>query len=315
MKPTKRGTKVEKLVNKLEERVEARRGLGLPVDTTVPESTVDFLLRLRETAPKDVVKLQLGSRYGLESKYVTAEFDQRQFPDGIELVHITDVQFGHKKCRVDRFVEYRDWILSAPNRFVLFGGDMVDAATAISVASPYENTVEPQGQVWEFVKLAMPMRHRVLSYVGGNHERRSVKTFGDLGPLIATLLGVPYSSGLQFVDVVYGKHRPFRNALHHGSGASQTSGAKMMMLERFAKRYPGSDLYWVGHLHDCFCKYWTAVDRADGEITTRKYAGVMSSSFLEFFGTYAEVMGLEANDLHMWKVVLERSGKWHLTIR
>lgn len=279
---------------------------------TIP--TQDYLDRLSEDAPRDVVKLAYSMRYGDESKYVSATFSPKKYPDGLEILHITDVQFGHKSCQVDRFIEYRDWVLAEPNRFVFFGGDMVDAATVLSVGSPYENTEEPQGQVYRFVELAMPMRHRVLGYVGGNHERRSVKAFGDLGHLIATLLRIPYSSGKQFVDIHYGKHEPFKNSLWHGGSASRTDGAKMQMLSRFAQQ-GDSQLYWVGHLHDCLCKFWCRERRCDGTIKVEKFAGVMSSSFLDHWGTYAEVAGLAAGDINMWCLELKPDGKWMLRIR
>ncbi len=277
-------------------------------------STQEFLDKLQASAPANVLDLKGSMQFGDEYKYVTIVLDPKAYPDGVEIIHITDVQYGHLCCKVDKFVEYRDWILDKPNRFVFFGGDMIDAAHALSVASPYENTVEPQAQVYRFVELAMPMRHRILGYVGGNHERRSSKTFGDLGHLIASLLRVPYSSGKQLVDIHYGEHKPFKNALFHGRGAAQTSGAKMMMLERFAQQ-GSAHCYWVGHLHDAFCKYWSREIHADGTIKMEKYAGVMSSSFLSFWGTYAEVAGMNANDLHMWKLNLTPNGKWGLVIR
>lgn len=46
-----------------------------------------------------------------------------------------------------------------------------------------------------------------------------------------------------------------------------------------------------------------------------KYAGVMSSSFLEHYGTYAEVAGLAPSDTMMWRVILEPGGHWELTAR
>jgi len=276
--------------------------------------TQDYLNRLEKQAPKDVVALTYSMQYGDESKYVSAAFSPRKYPDGLEILHITDVQFGHKCCKVDRFIEYRDWVLSEPNRFVFFGGDMVDSATVLSVASPYENTEEPQGQVYRFVELAMPMRHRILGYVGGNHERRSVKTFGDLGHLIATLLRVPYSSGKQFVDIHYGKHAPFKSSLWHGGSGSRTKGAKAQMLHRFMTQ-GDSQVYWVGHLHDWMMIGDVRERRGNGGIKLEKFAGVMSSSFLEHYGTYAEVAGLSAGDINMWCLELKPDGKWLLRIR
>lgn len=284
------------------------------VATVVP-STRAYLDRIEEMAPKNQVQLACSMAYGDEMKYVSARFDPRKYPKQIEIIHITDVQFGHLACNVKKFIEYRDWILSEPNRFVFFGGDMIDAATAISVASPYENTEEPQGQVYRFVELAMPMRHRVLGYVGGNHERRSAKTFGDLGHLIATLLRVPYSSGKQFVDIYYGKHKPFKNSLWHGGTGSKTKGAKAQMIHRFMMQGE-SDVYWVGHLHDVLM-IGDVKERRDGNggIALQKYCGVMSSSFLDHYGTYAETAGMPAGDCQMWRLVLEPDGHWMMTLR
>ncbi len=277
---------------------------------------MDYLTRLQYKAPKDVLNLQTSMRFGDESKYITVDIDPKKYKNGIEIIHITDVQFGHLRCNVDKFLEYRDWILSEPNRFVFFGGDMIDAATAISVASPYENTEEPQGQIYRFCELAMPMRHRVLGFVGGNHERRGAKTFGDLGHLIATLLKIPYSSGKQFVDINYGKHAPFKNSLWHGGSGSRTKGAKAQMLSRFMAQ-GDSQCYWVGHLHDVLMLGDVRERRHEGgsEIVLEKFAGVMSSSFLEHYGTYAEVAGMAPNDCQMWRLILEPNGHWELTLR
>ena len=278
-------------------------------------STSTYLEQLHASAPPDVIDIEGTMPFGDERKYITVRFDPAEYPRGIEIIHLTDVQFGHRSCNVSKFVEYRDWILSKPNRFVFFGGDMVDAATVVSIASPYENTMEPQGQVYRFVELAMPLRARIIGYVGGNHERRGVKTFGDLGHLIATLLKIPYSSGKQFVDIHYGAHKPFKNSLWHGGTGSRTKGAKAQMIHRFMVQ-GDSQVYWVGHLHDVLMIGDVRERRGvDGRIEPEKYCGVMSSSFLEHYGTYAETAGMPAGDCQMWRLVLNPNGKWMMTLR
>jgi len=277
-------------------------------------TTSEYLTRLYKDAPADVIKWEGSMRYGDECKYVTAHFDPKVYNNNIEILALTDVQYGHLSCNVPRFIEFRDWVLSAPNRFVFLLGDLVDAATSISIASPYENTEEPMGQVFRFIELMIPMRHRILGYVGGNHERRSVKTFGDLGHLIATFLKVPYSSGKQFVDIHYGEHKPFKNSLWHGGTGSRTKGAKAQMLHRFMSQGE-AQCYWVGHLHDVVVLYDWRERRREGRIHLEKFAGVMSSSFLEHYGTYAEVSGMAPSDTMMGRVILEKDGKWELTLR
>jgi hypothetical protein len=278
----------------------------------VQSGTHEYLEKIHSRLPKDVVDLDCSMRYGDESKYVAVKFGG-EFKT-IEILHITDVQFGHICCNVPRFREYRDWILAKPNRFTVWGGDMVDAAHALSVASPYENTVEPQQQVFRFVEEAAPMRHRVIGYVGGNHERRSSRMFGDLGHLIATFLKIPYSSGKQFIDIHYGDHKPFKMSLWHGGTGSRTKGAKAQMLHRFMGQ-ADSQLYMVGHLHDAILLFDWREKRKGRQIALEKIAGVMSSSFLEHYGTYAEVAGLCGADTMMWRCILEPTGKWELTAR
>lgn len=284
--------------------------------TALVPATNSYIDRLWKNAPADVLDLRGSMQYGDEYKYVTARFDpkHKHYKDHIELFAITDVQFGHLSCNVPKLIEYVDWVLKEPNRFVLLLGDLIDAATSISIASPYENTEDPQGQVYRLVELLMPLRHRVLGYVGGNHERRGCKTFGDLGHLIATLLKVPYSSGKQFLDIHYGNHTPFKNSLWHGGSGSRTKGAKAQMLHRFMSQ-GDAQCYWVGHLHDVVVLYDWRESRKAGRIHLEKFCGVMSSSFLEHYGTYAETAGMAPSDTMMGRVILEPNGKWELTLR
>lgn len=282
--------------------------------TSIVPATQSYLTNLWKGAPENVIQLKSSMQFGDECKYVTVNFDPKKYSSGIEILHLTDVQYGSLSCNIPVLQEFISWILAAENRFVFFGGDMLDAATVLSVASPYENTLDPQNQVYRFCELVMPIRHRVLGYVGGNHERRSIKTFGDLGHLIATILRIPYSAGKQFIDINYGDHKPFKNSLWHGGTGSRTKGAKLQMLHRFMAQ-GDAQCYWVGHLHDAMMTFDWRERRKGGRIHLEKFAGVMSSSFLEHYGSYAEVAGMAATGTMMWRVILEPNGHWELTAR
>jgi Calcineurin-like phosphoesterase len=256
-----------------------------------------------------------GMNFGGQTGRVKWQFDPKKFK-ALELLHITDVQLGHWRCKEDKLIEYRDWILDAPNRFMLWGGDMVDAGTKISVGNPWEQKCEPQGQIYKMGELWAPARHRILGYVGGNHEKRSVLTFGDLGGLISFVLQIPYSTTQQRVDIHYGDHAPFSVRLWHGSGASVTPGAKMNMIDRFMQR-GDQDLYLTGHLHDAMTKFkWREVsDHKTMGAKLKKVGGAMSSSFLHYWHTYAEEKNLEPTGLMMARAILEPNGHWELTLR
>lgn len=274
----------------------------------------DRLKSLRRLFEENPLPMSSGMHFCEQTKYVRWNASVLKKP--IEIVHITDVQYGHVLCRKDKVIEYRDWVLSEPNRFIVFGGDMIDDGTKLSVGSPWEQEMEPQGQVYSFCEIFAPARHRILGYVGGNHCRRGVPTFGDLGSLISHLLEIPYSAGRQFIDFNFGKNESFRMDLWHGKGAAQTAGAKMQMLHRFMQS-GDSQIYLVGHLHDAMVKFdWRMMRQPNtNQVKLVKIGGAMSSSFLEYFGSYAEVYGLSPNGLMMARIIVEPSGHWEMTLR
>ena len=265
----------------------------------------------------DCIKIQTGMHYGEQAKYVTARIEEKDAKKWgtLELIQLTDLQLGHSLCKVQRIIEYRDWILSAPNRFIIMTGDNVDAATIFSPGTPWDNLFGPQSQAYRFAEIFAPARHRILGYVGGNHERRAMPAFGDIGTLIATLLRVPYSAGQQFIDVHFGEHKPFKIHTWHGVGGARTKGAVAQNLDRMMQR-GDSQLYLCGHYHQgIVLPGWRTERDIRGRIKLVKIMGAVGTSFLEFYGGYAEVMGLNPSDTLMARAVLELDGHWQLTLK
>jgi hypothetical protein len=265
-------------------------------------------------------RLRINQAEEQEVKLLSYNFDDsKRFPKApshVEINHLTDLQIGSKGFLRERFLDYRSWVLSSPNRFVVLGGDVIDAATVLSVASPYENTEEPIDQVDTACGLLWPLaeRGRILGYVGGNHERRTSKTYGDAGRIIAEKLQVPYSRGVQLIDIYFGKHRPFKISLWHGAGSARTKGAKAQMVHRFMAQ-ADSQLYLVGHLHDVVLLFDWRQKRVDGKIKLQKIAGVMSSSFQGYWNSYAETYAMSPSESMMARCVLDRDGHWEISLR
>lgn len=273
-------------------------------------------LRSKLATPRLAVKHLEGEQV----KLVSYDFnDRKRFPkplSSVEILHLTDLQVGSKGFMRERFIEYREWMLSEPNRFGLLGGDLPDAATVLSVASPYDNTAEPMYQVREVVELLEPLadKGRLLASVGGNHERRTRKTYGDCGVEIAQRLKVPYSSGVQLINIYYGKHNPFTIALWHGRGSSQTKGAKANVLYDFMNKFE-AQCYFMGHLHDSVILPHTRARVIDNKIKFLKVIGVMSSSFQCYWNSYAEESLMAPSSTFMGRAILEPNGHWEVTIR
>lgn len=284
------------------------RFVGTPVENYFPEIQKQF-------AP-DLYRRTSGLVIGGETKYISWDIDIPKV-DAIELLQITDVQYGHVGCKEERIIEYRDWILKAPNRFMLWTGDMIDAGSKLSKG---DSTIDQRGlplhQVLEFCRLMAPARHRVLGYVGGNHERRPAPMFGDLGGLIAAILGLPYSGGRQEVDIYFGEHKPFKATLWHGVGGARTKGTVAQILHRLVQQ-GDSELYLMGHVHQpLVMPIWKETrNLKTRRMQKQKCIGAVGSSFMETIGTYGEVAGYAPHDVMMAKATIEADGKWMVTLK
>lgn len=280
------------------------------------EQTSQFLARIWDRLPPDVHRLSSGMCIGEQSKYLRWDLTDTVKENTIELLQLTDVQFGHICCKYERVIEYRDWVLKKPNRFMLWTGDMIDAHAAWSPGTAYDQLGDPQAQVLRFVEAWAPARHRILGYVGGNHERRAIPGFGDLGVLIATLMRIPYSNGRQLIDVYFGKHAPFKISLWHGVGGARTKGTVAQILNRFMANGE-SNFYCMGHVHQpLFMPAWREErDPSRQVVKAVKCVGVVGSSFMNLFGSYGEIAGYGMGDVMMGLAELERDGGWEVRLR
>lgn len=248
-----------------------------------------------------------------EAKYLTWDFSKAPFKT-LDLLQVTDMQYGNVACKVDRVIEFRDWVLAAPNRYMIWTGDNVDAAHMLSKGTTWDNVGNPESQVFKFCEIWAPAAHRILGYVGGNHERRTITTFGDLGRLIAALLKIPYSGGKQLIDVKFGEHTPFQISQWHGAGGARTKGTVAQTLNRFAGE-GDSRLYLMGHLHQAMIIPFFKERRGEHGVKAVRVVAAMGSSFLETWGSYGEVMGFGPSDVVMPCCTLERAGGWEVRIR
>lgn len=280
--------------------------------------TWEYLTKLCAMLEPDVARFSHGMKYDCQNKFVAVDFSPAQVKKygKLELLQLTDMQFGHIACRMHRVIEYRDWILAEPNRFMLWTGDNVDAHALWSPGSAWDNVFDPQSQVYRFCEVWAPARHRILGYVGGNHERRAIPGFGDLGILISTLLRIPYSDGQQLVDIKFGGHQPFKIHLWHGRGGGQTKGGLAQKLDKFS-RFSDSQLFLTGDLHQAMVVAdWRSIRKpGKNDVHIEKLVSASSTSFLSHWGTYGEVKGYRVSDVMMVRTILEPDGKWEVTLR
>jgi hypothetical protein len=282
---------------------------ALKSNEALKPQTHSYLRGLQAALADDVVKLIPSQIVRGEAKQVNVEIRETKWPY-LEIINIADVQFGHVDCKYERLQEMLDWILKEPYRFAVLTGDMVDAAHAFTPGVTWDNLFSAQSQVCAFVEMFARVRHRILGYVGGNHERRALPMFGDLGTLIALLLKLPYSSGRQYVNIKYGEHKPFPILLWHGHPRARTKGALAQIMDRFMRIGTKARLYLTGHNHQGILIPSFREVTVNGEMSTESYYGASGTSFLQTYGSYGEWMGFESYDVLMPRARLWRDGKW-----
>lgn len=78
-----------------------------------------------------------------------------------------------------------------------------------------------------------------------------------------------------------------------------------------------AQMVFVGHLHEPLSTFDWKISRDTNnfKIKMMKQGGAMSSSFLEYWSSYAEMMNLSPCDTMMAVVTLDPDAHWQLSLR
>ena len=146
------------------------------------------------------------------------------------------------------------------NRYAILNGDLMDNATCQSLGDTYEAELNPNEQMQKVIQTFEPIKDKILSVTGGNHEYRTKKQTGiDLTQNICYQLGIfnkyhPISN-LLFLRVGFLSKRlsDNRQVLYviyhtHGSGGGRRPGSKANRLEDMMSKVD-ADIYIHSHTH------------------------------------------------------------------
>jgi hypothetical protein len=151
----------------------------------------------------------------------------------------------------------------------------------------------------------------------GNHEYRIPKEVG-LSPaeILATELGVPYL-GFQGYHVLKvnslqtNQTQVYNMMSYHGTGAGSTIGSLVNAAERGDKVCTNCDLYISGHTHakNFHVKTVFNLDQATASLVPFNRYYVICGSFLEYWGSYAEMKLLPPQETGAVMITLNSSKK------
>ena len=221
--------------------------------------------------------------------------------DHLTIIPISDVHIGDKKANLKAFKDTIERIKNEPNTFTILNGDLCNIALKNSKSDVYNDDMTPMEQVLKVISFLEPIKDKILVMSNGNHEDRITRdTSIDVLYLVAKQLRLEqvYSPSWWYLYLSFGennKHKPVLYTItgYHGSGGSQTSGAKINKVKKMSQVVL-ADVYLMSHVHEPI--------NAKGVIYTPDYQHrtvvkkemyyAISNSYVEYEGSYAEKMGL-----------------------
>lgn len=221
--------------------------------------------------------------------------------DKITIIPIADVHIGDKLANLKLLKEALQRIKEEPDTFTIINGDLCNMALKNSKSDVYSDTLSPMEQVLKATELLEGIKDKILVISTGNHEDRTKKeTNIDVMQLIAKQLGIEdrYADAWWYLYLTFGKDNKGRAITYgitgiHGYGGGKKSGGKINRLEDMSQVVL-ADLYLMSHTHkpistkSCiYIPYYQSKSLSKQEMYY-----LMTNSFLESDGGYAEKMGL-----------------------
>lgn len=246
---------------------------------------------------------------------------KRSLPSDIEkltIIPISDVHIGDKTANIKAFKEVLERIKNEPNTYTILNGDLCNVALKNSKSDVYSDELTPMEQVIQIINFLEPIKHKVLVLSNGNHETRITNdTSIDVLWLVAKQLGLEqvYSPSWWYLYLDFGKTNKGRSALYtisgyHGSGSSQTTGAKANRVKKMSQVVL-ADIYLMSHVHEPIQTKGIIFvpDYQHKSIVKKEMYYCISNAFVEYENSYAEKMGLIPSNNGITEIELDGTKK------
>ena len=238
--------------------------------------------------------------------------------DKLTIIPISDVHIGDKTANIKAFREVLERIKNEPNTYTILNGDLCNMALKNSKSDVYSDELTPMEQVLQVINFLEPIKDKILVMSNGNHEDRIIKdTNIDVLYLVAKQLHLEqvYSPSWWYLYLSFGKDKKGRNVNYtltgyHGSGGGRKSGGKINRLEEMSQVVI-ADIYLMGHVHKpiatkgvIFTPYYQSKTLSKQEMYY-----LISNSFVEYEGSYAEKMGMIPSNNGITEAILDGKEK------
>lgn len=236
----------------------------------------------------------------------------------LNIIPISDVHIGDKTADIKAFKEVLERIKKEPNTYTILNGDLCNMALKNSKSDVYSADITPMEQVLQVINFLEPISDKILVLASGNHEQRTEKeTSIDVLKLVAKQLKIEdrYAPSWWYLYLSFGqtnKHRPNLYTItgYHGFGGSGTTGAKINRAKKM-QQVVVADIYIMSHVHEPITTKGVIFtpDYQHKSIVKKEQHYVVSNSFVEYEGSYAERMGLIPSNTGIVEIELDGKQK------
>ena len=262
--------------------------------------------------------------------------------DEFKIWNIADIHLGAKGCDIPLLKRDINKIKKDPFSFWVGGGDLIDAiSTRDKRFNPEELDpslkIKDLGAIGKVCTerlrdLLQPIAHKCLGLCMGNHERKHEITNSqqDLHAWLCHELGVQNLRYSAFFDLAFfytskikkpvlytarertefvkkiGRTKTntetFRVFIHHGVGASATSGGRINRLHKIMQSFE-ADIYMMGHVHsrEATAPATQCANSPCTELKIKQKIGCISGSYMKTYAQgstgYGEVAGYPVSRL------------------
>jgi len=182
----------------------------------------------------------------------------------------------------------------------------------------------PKRLVEDITDLFSPIKKKCLGLCEGNHEDKFQQEY-DVAVVkdVCDNLGCRFLGYSAIFDVAFNgkKNRVTRKMfVHHGAGASATTGGKINRLKKFMIEICDADIVMVGHSHERIdLQIVRLIQDAQYKLTEREIIGAISGSYLATYKqdqtSYAEKKGYSPVSIGSVAITIVPSLGWTGTER
>jgi hypothetical protein len=167
------------------------------------------------------------------------ELIYREMPASYEIIDTADWHIGVANCNESGIFEMIEYVASAPNRYIIVKGDIVDAIPVtdkrFALCSFNNNQVTtPQQQAERVVEILRPIKDRILFLELGNHEYKLINVY-DMLRYWCKELETPWGGVMAKFCHTYRNVPQWKGLYHHGNGSFRSQAKDPIQAEANVK--------------------------------------------------------------------------------